>query len=363
MNGLGVADSLYSVPFPGTQEVSSGGMGMSLGQFILGPENGLIRALVELVRGEPTTHTPLLLYGSSGAGKSTALALLVALRREAFGLRNVIVEPAVEFVRGLNRAIANGSTQEFHSLHLRAELLALDDLEQLESSEPAQHELVTLLDHLTLRGRPVLLTVGRIPDTASHFSAALRSRLMSGIAVPIQPPGAAARRRILELLTELHGVQLSPDQLSWILELTDRNVPLTFPQLHSFVLRLRLAIELKEPLFERENLLELLGEVDATLPTTQQIVATVARYYRVRQKELLGSCREKRITIPRSIAMYLARQLTGDSLQAIGRHFSRRDHTTVLHAVRKVAATLPTDPAMQLALSEIRGRLSTKAKG
>lgn len=283
---------------------------------------------------------PLYLRGPSGSGKTTLVnALLSELARHRPGPLTAVIQAA-----------------ELRDRVPSAESLAANDLIVLEDLQrvPARHApaLASLLDELTVRGVQVIVTAAVGPGYL-ELPARLRSRLASGLVVGLEPLSPASRLALLEDKAERRQVAVSRDILAWLAGRlrSPRELEGALSQLQM------LSRSERRPLTLATVNAHFTTEEPAERPAVERIARGVGRYFRVEPAELKSARRHRHVALPRQVGMYLVRQLTGLSLAEIGAYFGGRDHTTVLHACRKVEQALGRDPALSGAVRDLRASL------
>ncbi len=332
--------------------------------FVGGPENRLLVAvmnqLVTQLAGkqgaeasspaQPTTSlpSPLLLVGQHGSGKSHLALGLVELWQSAHGADSASYYTAPDFGREFAAAIDRGEVREFRRLLRRHQLLVIDDVHKLGDSPHRQMELRHTLDSCTKKGGLVVITsLGPLAET-TDFDRPLLSRLAAGLTLEIAPPGVSARREILRSAAEVAGCQISEDALSSLAE----QLPPDPPKV------LRAAIELRRRVGTRIDVQAANRLLDQDKPTNSpplgDILRIVARYHKVPLKVLTSASRRASVVTARSMAIYLARELTPLSYAQIGLSLGGRDHTTIMHNYRRVVRQLPKDRALRSAIDELR---------
>jgi chromosomal replication initiator protein len=324
------------------------------GPWILLPENRAARQAVERVleclRGNRPRRAinPLFLHGPSGSGKTALVNLLVdQLSSESPGLSVALLQSS-----DLPSAAAGAVPDEILSAR-QADLVIVEDLHHLPTR--AVEPFVHLLDCCLARQRQLVCTAAAGPAQLTHLPGRLTSRLAQGLVVGLEALCPASRRDYLRQRGQASGAVLSADIVDW---LADR-LPGSARQLEGALVRLdNLAAALGRP----PDLVEV-GEafredVEACTPTVERIAQRVGSYFQVETQQLRSRQRRREALLPRQIGMYLARQLTGLSLEQIGSYFGGRDHTTVLHACRKVEQALGRDVSLSGAVRELRAGLA-----
>lgn len=334
---------------------------------IAGPENSLVRVLLDAVQAETLPYNPIVLVGGSGLGKSSLLQALAQRRQIAWPGMACVLTTAADFARGYNHAYETKSLGDFRSRHQRAGILAIDDVHRLANKPAAQQELIATLDAMLRRGSLVIVTLRRQPTEVRGLAPSLVSRLSSGLIVPLALPEAAARRAMVEQLSQQLEIPLPDDVVERLAGASPGKRPVfaTPVQLRHAVLQLAHLAKSNEASIDVQLVDQVVREHQPETKTTlRQVTSAVAKHFQLTGQDLKGQSRQQTVVRARSLAMFLCRELTGASYAEVGQFFGGRDHTTVLHACRKIAGLLTEDNtlrelsedlATQLALSAERG--------
>jgi chromosomal replication initiator protein len=310
---------------------------------LTGPENALALASVEaLARGEFVGISPLVVHGPSGVGKSRLLASLVADWRALRPDSSVAHLEAETFAALCAEAAGPpAGWAEFRARFRQLDLFVLEDVHRLERLPMALEELSHTLDALDDAGAAVAVSARTGPGQWLGWPRRLVNHLSGGLAVRIDPPGLASRRRYLLERARARGLTLAAEAADRLAERADG-----YRALDGWLARLALTARLDGPRLDLAAVEQLLADEAAPSPVTIDAIArTVACRFGVRLADLRSASRRQTLVEPRHLAMHLARQATGLSFTAIGAYFGGRDPATVRHACRRAAQRLARDPA------------------
>jgi chromosomal replication initiator protein len=320
------------------------------------PENRLARAAVDrlvdaVCAGQSAAGVnPLFLHGPSGTGKSHLAGALIATVTARAPDRIVAQRSAGDFVlHSTDSTSASDIVARAHD----ADLLVVDDLQHLP--ERVTDTFVHILDRGLARGQQWVLTAVDGPGRLTHLPARLTSRVASGLVVGLDPPSPAGRRTVLAAFARQRDLSVPDPVLDWLAE----HATGSFRELEGAINRLETLARLPGGMPGLEVIQEQFRtEADAHRPTVERIVQRVGRYFRVDPSQLQGPSRTRGVLWPRQVGMYLARRLTALSLEQIGSFFGGRDHSTVLHACRKVEEALDHDVSLSGAIRQLHADLA-----
>jgi chromosomal replication initiator protein len=332
--------------------------------FVVGRSNTLAHAAAKQVatgrRNDPVMFNPLFIHAGVGLGK-THLLQAIALKTNAAGERTALYLTAERFMFGFASALRSQTALAFKDALRGIEVLVIDDLQFLQGKN-SQAEFSHTLNSLLDGGRQVVVAADRPPTELESLDERMRSRLAGGLAVEI---GALDEELRLEILSarvqsaRAHhpGFTVPEPVLAYI----SRSVTHNGRDLEGALNRLLAHSKLTGhpitmELAERE-LRDLVRPLELKRVRIEDIQRIVARHYNVSRSDLLSSRRTANVVRPRQIAMYLAKTLTLRSLPEIGRRFGGRDHTTVLHAVRKIEGLIGTDDALAAEIESLKSQL------
>jgi chromosomal replication initiator protein len=333
--------------------------------FVAGPANEFAFAVARRVASWADGHfNPVVFHGSYGFGKTH---LLNALAWEA--MRNapdkkVVYLTAERFTSTFVKAVQDRQTAAFKDELRAADLLLIDDVHFVAGKTSTQEELFHTLIALVEDGRRVVMTADRSPIELQEMEPRLRSHLQAGLVCGIEPADRALRLGILERKLVTLGQQgrfqagAQPEVMQFLADRFTDSVRELEGALNTLVARVGGEVA-KLTLDEAQTILRPHLSCTERKVTVDQIQKTVAEHYSLKQADLISERRARAVARPRQVAMWLAKQITTRSLPDIGRRFGGRDHTTVLHAVRRIEALKQDDPVLardvEVLLRKLRG--------
>ena len=333
---------------------------MTFARVVATPENHLalaaLKELAEALRSSVSRPpaSPIYIFGPPGGGKSFLLSALESELHSARVGRRVVSVQAKDFDE-MTQAPEAVSLDQF----VQADLLLLEDLHLLrvrsgELQAAASDLLARLLDDREALNGPVVATGSRAPCDLDHLPARLRGRLASGLTVALPAMGAPSRLLLLEKSAQRRQLAVAPSVMSWLAE----NLNGSGRVLEGAITRLaELSRRSARPIDLETVRHEFHPEAESGAMTVEQIADRVSDYFRIDSKQLKSRRRFSRIQVPRQVTMYLIRQLTSLSFQEIGSHFGGRDHSTVLHACKKIERSLAAESELTTAVHHLHRTL------
>ena len=304
--------------------------------FVTGKANDLARAAALQVAERPGgAYNPLFLYGGVGLGKTHlihAVGNSILTRAPAANIRYIT---ANQFFQDMVASIRRQSVDEFKRYYQSLDLLLIDDIQFFAGKERSQEEFFYAFENLIAERKQIIITSDTYPKEMSGIDDRLISRFNSGLIVAIEPPELEMRVAILMRKAEFAGHPLDEDVAFFVAKHIRQNVRelegalrriLAYAQFRNQPISLELVKEALKDLLSYNR-----GQI-----SVEFIQKTVADFYKMKVADMYSKRRPANIALPRQIAMYLAKELTQKSLPEIGELFGGRDHTTVLHAVRKI---------------------------
>jgi len=328
--------------------------------FVVGPCNRLAHASAIAVTDSPgNLYNPLLIYGPAGVGKTH---LLQAFCHRLLGRRarlSLVSTSCRAFINGYIAALESDRLGEFRDRFEQAEVLAVDNIHLLATRPQAQEEFYHTFNTLHDSGRQIVLSSAAAPQDIESLEPRLASRLNWGLIARIEEPVFETRAAIIRRKTSMRGVSLNEEVVRYLADLPCRGVreleaALTRVLAYSSLSGRGLDVELaREALSQRE---EFKGR-----PALDDIIGLVSRHFGLGVEEILSTKRSKSVVLPRQVSMYLAKRLTRHSLDEIGGYFGGRDHTTVVHALSRVADRSEGDSQFRRLLINLESELLSKA--
>ncbi len=332
----------------------------SLPYFIAGEPNRLVAFVGS---GEVSAFefgNPILLIGPSGAGK-TAIALHLAARHASESSvdgepARVVHLPAIDFARQYAEAVAADDLPPLRAEISDVPILVIDDLHLIADKPAAQDELAMRIESRIAAGSAMIVTCRRLPSEIRGLRPLLVSRVLPGLTISIALPCGASRLQLLRELSMHFGLDIESGLLDILHEGLDPNLPAR--GLESALKQVSLWCRMHDSPPSMEAVQSAIDKIGKTEEVSlASITNAVARYFRMRASELRSSSRKQNLVRARSLAMLIARRMTGKSMHQIGEHFGGRDHTTVLHAIRKTQSLLETDSDLRRADDEVTEKL------
>jgi len=306
--------------------------------FVEGKSNQLARAASRQVSENPGgAYNPLFLYGGVGLGKTH---LMHAVGNHLAGLRDnakIVYLHSERFVADMVKALQLNAINDFKRFYRSVDALLIDDIQFFAGKERSQEEFFHTFNALLEGGQQMILTSDRYPKEISGVEERLKSRFGWGLTVAIEPPELETRVAILMKKADQAKVDLPHDAAFFIAQKIRSNVRELEGALKKVIADSHFMGKTITQDFIRESLKDLLALQDKQVGI-ENIQRTVAEYYKIKLADLLSKRRSRSVARPRQVAMALAKELTNHSLPEIGDAFGGRDHTTVLHACRKVVA-------------------------
>jgi chromosomal replication initiator protein len=313
--------------------------------FVVGKPNEFAYAAAKRVaESDDVSFNPLFLYGGVGLGKTHLMHAIAWEIRQRTPTRKVVYLSAEKFMYSFVRALRNQDTVSFKEQFRSVDVLMIDDVQFIAGKDATQEEFFHTFNALVDQGRQIVLSADKSPSNLEEIGDRLRSRLSSGLVADLHPTTFELRLGILDAKAEQLGVSVPQRVKEFLAHKITSNVrelegALTRLVAHAQLVGGALTLETAQDLLQ-----DLLRAHDRRL-TMEEIQKRVAEHFKIRVSDMSSARRSRAVARPRQVAMFLSKQLTSRSLPEIGRAFGGRDHTTVMHAVRKVEELVKLDSA------------------
>ncbi|NLV41855.1 MAG: chromosomal replication initiator protein DnaA [Candidatus Hydrogenedentes bacterium] len=324
-------------------------------RFVIGAGNRFAHAAARAVFESPgNAYNPLFLYGGTGLGKTHLMQAVGqgVLARQP-GLSVVFIS-SEEFTNQLIQSIADKNTQRFRAKYRKVDVLLIDDIQFITGKEATQEEFFHTFNTLFDAHKQIVIASDRSPKELQGIEERLVSRFEWGLVTDIQPPDLETRIAILQNKARDEGITVPPDILRYVATYITANIRELEGALTTVLAYSRLAGEKVTMSLAETVLKDLIGSEKIRPVTIEQVQRVVAEHYDVRIADLRGRSRQRQISQPRQVAMYLCKTLIPSlSLNDIGEYFGGKDHTTVLYACEKVSKAVKTDPVMRQTIEQL----------
>ena len=330
--------------------------------FVVGKPNELAHAAAKRVaEGGPTTFNPLFLYGGVGLGKTH---LMHAVAHELTSRRpdlNVLYLSAEQFMYRFVQALRERKMMDFKELFRSVDVQMVDDVQFIAGKDSTQEEFFHTFNALVDQNRQIVISADRAPGEIKDLENRIKSRLQCGLVVDLHPTDYELRLGILQSKVVAQKAQYPSLELAeGVLEFLAHRISTNVRVLEGALTRLFAFASLvgREITLElaQDCLSDILRASDRKI-SIEEIQKQVAHHYNIRLAEMVGPKRVRSFARPRQVAMYLCKQLTSRSLPEIGRHFGGRDHTTVMHGVRRIEELRAQDAQIEEDLELLRRQL------
>ena len=327
--------------------------------FMVGESNELAYTAARKICIQTAHYNPLFVYSSVGMGKTH---LLNAIGLEIGNTKNVMFISAERFMYHFIRSIKSNDMVKFKDFFRIADIFIIDDIQFVNGKEALQEEFFHTFNALMERGAQIVISSDRSPSDLSKIQEKIKSRMSGGLVIDIQPPDLDLKIKILKSKFEEIKINISEN-----FQVSDEVFKFLASEITSSIREMVGAlnrilafskINTKSPnIYECKRILKDFINSNNKLVSVESIQNLVASYFNLNIQELLSPRRSRSLARPRQIAMYLAKQYTTNSLPDIGRKFSNRDHTTVIHAVKKINELIKKDNEIRDNIIEIKKKL------
>jgi chromosomal replication initiator protein len=327
--------------------------------FVTGKSNELARAAAIQVSSNPgKTYNPFFIYGGVGLGKTHLMNAIGNNILKQNKSAKILYLHSEKFVADMVRALQHNKIDSFKEFYRSADALLIDDIQFFAGKERSQEEFFHTFNVLLEGNCQIVLTCDRYPKEVNGLDERLKSRFGWGLTQSIEPPELETRVAILQKKASSIGTNLDTEVAFFIAQCIQSNVRELEGALRRVIANSQFTGKEITLGFAKEALRDLVS-LQNKMVSIDNIQKTVANYYKIRMSDLLSAKRNRSLARPRQLAMSLAKELTSHSLPEIGDAFGGRDHTTVLHACKKINEVCLTDNKIKEDLINLRRALST----
>jgi chromosomal replication initiator protein len=335
----------------------------TLETFVIGASNRFTHAAAVAVAEAPAkAYNPLFIYGDSGLGKTHLLHAIGHYAQRLFPGLKVRYISSEEFTNDFINSLRDDKMPAFQSRYRSVDLLLIDDIQFLERAERTQEEFFHTFNTLHNANKQIVISSDRSPRQLSTLEDRLRTRFEWGLITDVQVPDLETRIAILRKKGSQEGMNPPPEVLEFIATKIQSNIR----ELEGALIRVTAFASLNKQDVEMGLaeivLKDLVSTTEGTEITAATIMAVIAEYFSLSMDDLTGASRSRVLVQARQIAMYLCRELTELSLPKIGQTFGGRDHTTVMHADRKIRSLMAERMSVYNQITELTSRIKARAR-
>jgi chromosomal replication initiator protein len=335
----------------------------TLETFVIGSSNRFTHAAAVAVAEAPAkAYNPLFIYGDSGLGKTHLLHAIGHYAQRLFPGLKVRYISSEEFTNDFINSLRDDKMAAFQGRYRSVDLLLIDDIQFLERAERTQEEFFHTFNTLHNANKQIVISSDRSPRQLSTLEDRLRTRFEWGLITDVQVPDLETRIAILRKKASQEGMNPPPEVLEFIATKIQSNIR----ELEGALIRVTAFASLNKQDVEMGLaeivLKDLVSTTEGPQITAATIMAVIAEYFSVSMDDLTGASRSRVLVQARQIAMYLCRELTELSLPKIGQTFGGRDHTTVMHADRKIRSLMAERMSVYSQITELTSRIKARAR-
>jgi chromosomal replication initiator protein len=359
-SGLGPQGGLAGAPRPGQTRLNPK---YTFETFVIGSSNRFAHAAAVAVAEAPAkAYNPLFVYGDSGLGKTHLLHAIGHYAQSLYQGIRVRYVSSEEFTNDFINMIRDGKQDGFRRRYRDVDVLLVDDIQFLENKEGTQEEFFHTFNTLHNASKQIVISSDRAPKRLVTLEDRLRSRFEWGLLTDVQPPELETRIAILRKKAVQEGLNAPPEALEYIASRISTNIR----ELEGALIRVTAFASLNRQTVDLQLaeivLKDLIPEAQGPEITASTIMGQTASYFGLSIDDLCGTSRSRVLVTARQIAMYLCRELTDLSLPKIGQQFGGRDHTTVMHADRKIRSLMAERRSIYNQVTELTNRIKQQAR-
>ncbi|MBI2798419.1 chromosomal replication initiator protein DnaA [Candidatus Saccharibacteria bacterium] len=330
----------------------------SFDNFIVGASNRLAFSAAQLVVERPgDAYNPLFIYGPAGVGKTHLMSAISTEIIKRDPSTQTLYVTSEEFINSFVGAIRKG--EKFTNKYRSVDVLLVDDMQFIASAEKTKEEFFHTFNALHQRGKQIVLCSDRPPKEIPTLEDRLRSRFEWGMVADIQPPDYETRVAILLNKAQAQKINLSPDVAEFIAQIVERNIR----ELEGALIKLGAYSLAHNRPVDLELAKQLLGEHTNNQPKKikpKVVLELCADYFDISFKDIVSTKRDKDVVVPRQVAMYIMRSKLGMSFPKIASSLGKKDHTTIMHGVKKIQAALTQDTQLGGDINKLAEEMAKK---
>lgn len=333
--------------------------GYTFDNFIVGNSNRFAHNAAKAVADNPGgAYNPLLIYGSSGLGKTHLLLAIGHDFREKHPEKNIVYIKGDEFTNAMLKSIRDGTAEEFRNKYRNADLFLADDIQFIAGKEATQEEFFHTFNSVFEANHQIVITSDRPPKDMLTLDDRLLSRFQCGLQADIQPPDLETRMVIIRDKAARLGLMIDDEAISYIANTVTTNVR----QLEGVIIRLTAYKDILNDTIDTDSVKRAIEDVINTgtfMPTPEDIIREVAHFYNLSSEDICGQSRDKNTAMARHVSVYLIRTLTNKPLKEIGGCVGR-NHSTVISSINKIEELIRTDKTVANVVRDISSNVNTK---
>ncbi|MCX6778758.1 MAG: chromosomal replication initiator protein DnaA [Candidatus Magasanikbacteria bacterium] len=326
--------------------------------FVVGKGNELAHAAAQAVANQPgRAYNPLFIYGGSGLGKTHLVQAIGNQLLKENKIKKVVYVTSEKFTNEFIHSIRSGNAKAFQDTYRNTDLLLIDDIQFISGKQETQEAFFHTFNTLHQMEKQVVITSDRPPKAIPLLEDRLRTRFEMGMITDIASPDFETRVAILEQKCQEKGFNLDKNTATLVASLVQNNVRELEGALNKIFAYYQLKNALPDEITIRSLISSLANSASQRIVTPKHIIQITAEYYDIRIEEILSSKRDKRLAYPRQIVMYLMREELKTSYPAIGAELGGRDHTTAMHACKKIEKEMEKNFKAKEEVNQIKQRM------
>ena len=326
--------------------------------FVSGPSNQFAHAAAMAVSNNPaTTYNPLFIYGGVGLGKTHLVNAIGNAIYKNNSQTKICYYSSEKFTNELINSLRHAKMDEFRNKFRSIDILLIDDIQFIAGKKSTQEEFFHTFNALYESHKQIIVTSDKFPKEIPDLEERLRSRFEWGLIADIQPPDTETKQAILKMKADQNKINLPEDVIFFLANSISNNVR----ELEGYLIRIGAYSSLTSTPIDIEMAKKVLKDIlieNSKEITIEKIQKTVAEHFQIKTSELKSSKRLKNIVFPRQVAMYICRKLTNYSYPEIGSKFGGKDHSTIIHAIKKIEKIMKEDIQMKNIIEKLIDNLS-----